>query len=326
MKKSIIILVFSIIFSNGYTQGLIFDSTQYAAQQEYPQDRSYIPENYSLEKYLPVLFPQTGGTCVAMSIATARTIMYAAKNNITDVKTITRNLMSPYFIYYHSRDKFDYDCEAGLNPIAALNTAKYIGFEKLFKIEYPKYYPFTDEFLCPNTFDYLPPDKEEHKQNAKLYRISNFYVTKDINTIKSAISKKLPVILGLQIPKSFYETKSMLWYTLPYESKENAEGGHAVVAIGYDDNLFEGSIRIVNSWGDQWADSGKIWIKYKDLNKFLVGGFIMTLPISNTLKSEQNITVNENKLGPYKIFNDTNSKVKFNFSNKNYIDIFSKEK
>ena len=51
--------------------------------------------------------------------------------------------------------------------------------------------------------------------------------------------------------------------------------GHALVLIGYDDNKmivenwnedtsYVGCFHIVNSWGSDWGDDGKVWIKYED--------------------------------------------------------------
>jgi len=34
--------------------------------------------------------------------------------------------------------------------------------------------------------------------------------------------------------------------------------------IGYDDNMAGGAFQVLNSWGADWADHGKIWIKYND--------------------------------------------------------------
>jgi hypothetical protein len=48
---------------------------------------------------------------------------------------------------------------------------------------------------------------------------------------------------------------------------QESEGGHGVCIIGYDDNKFGGAFEIVNSWGDDWADKGFIWIRYKDFYK-----------------------------------------------------------
>jgi hypothetical protein len=51
--------------------------------------------------------------------------------------------------------------------------------------------------------------------------------------------------------------------TLPSEKDDS----HAMCIVGYDDTKFGGAFEIVNSWGDNWANSGFIWIRYDDLYK-----------------------------------------------------------
>ena len=43
--------------------------------------------------------------------------------------------------------------------------------------------------------------------------------------------------------------------------------GHAMCIVGFDDTKFGGAFEIVNSWGDDWANGGYIWIRYDDLYK-----------------------------------------------------------
>lgn len=55
---------------------------------------------------------------------------------------------------------------------------------------------------------------------------------------------------------------------------EKVEGGHAVVAVGYDDNLeisnpgcdgssTTGALLIRNSWGTAWGQDGYGWLPYQ---------------------------------------------------------------
>lgn len=307
-----------------FSQGLIFDSTSFNEQQEFPIERAALPSKFSLEMYLPALYPQTGGTCVAMSVALARTIMYAQAIRITDLATITRNQMSPYFLYYYGRNKNDFECSEGLNPIAALTVAKEIGFEKMSRIEYPNYWPYTKSFLCPKTYDFLPPETDLHFNNAKNYKISEFYVTKSAAGIKSALSKGFPVILAMQIPNSFEKCTGPYWQSQKDENKYTASG-HAMVAIGYDDNLFGGSVRIANSWGTEWGDRGKVWVKYSELEYWLDGAFMMVAS-NNSYKSENTDLIDKYKLPKQQTFKASEFKGKFNFNNEEYIKIFSEIK
>ena len=48
---------------------------------------------------------------------------------------------------------------------------------------------------------------------------------------------------------------------------EDEAGGHAVVAVGYDDakviNGVAGAIKIRNSWGTGWGAAGYGWLPYR---------------------------------------------------------------
>ena len=318
-----ILIIFLAVISNTslFGQGLIFDSLSFKEQQEFPIERAALPTRSSLEIYLPALYTQSGGTCVAMSLALARTIMFARENKITDRATITKNQMSPYFLYYYGRNKNDFECSEGMNPIVALKVAKEIGFEKMFKIEYPYYYPYTANYLCPNKYDFLPPETELHLKNARSFRISDFYVMKSLTQLKSAISKGFPVILAMQIPESFDECKSINWQSKSEESRKSTTYGHAMVAVGYDDNLNGGSIRIANSWGPKWADNGKVWLKYSEFEYWLDGAFVMVAPTS-TYRSEPNESISKYKLPKKQTFKASAFNGKFDFDNEEYIKIF----
>jgi hypothetical protein len=275
MKNLILFFFFSVLILNTKAQGLIFDSVAFSKTPELSVERGILPSSYSLTKYLPILLVQKESTCVAVSFSLARTMMLAIEDNITDKSKITRLHFSPYFLYYLARNKGDLQCATGLNPVTAGEVAKNIGFEKLINVEYPKYYPFANSDLCPNNIDFFPPELSQHFNNAKRYKINELYGTKNIEGVKYSISHNMPVILGLQIPKSFEKLKTNVWTPLPTENRSKSIGGHAVVAIGYNDNLFGGSVLIANSWGELWGSKGLTWIRYRDLKKWMDGAFIM---------------------------------------------------
>jgi hypothetical protein len=213
-----------------------------------------------------------------------------------------------------------------MQPVVALNVAKNIGFQKMLKIEFPFYYPFTNSALCPSTIDFLPPDKQKHLDNAKKFKISDWSYTMDIAGIKSAIAKGKPVIVGMILPGSFMMCKSSSWQPYPSEKREAASLSHAMVAIGYDDLINGGSIRIANSWGSDWADNGKVWIKYSEFVRWLKVGFILEIDNSlntQTLAIEKN---NQYKLPKSQTFKASEYKGMFNFNNTEYIKIFSRKR
>ena len=326
MKKYILVLLIIHLVIPSKSQGVIFDSVSFNSALQFPVERTSFPDRYSLESYVPAKrFPQTGGTCVAMSLAMARTILFAIENNITDKDKITVYQMSPYFIYYLARDKTDHLCAKGLDIIHAAFKVKENGAAHMYQVEYKNHYPFTNDFLCPKKYDYYPPELINNLESALANRINEVYTTKSISGIKAALSNNLPVVLAMQIPKSFEQLKTGLWEPRQYENKLNAIGGHAVVAIAYDDNLFGGAIKIVNSWGDDWGNRGMAWIRYRDLPYWLDAGVILE-PIQTRYNKEMgDLKVNEplqTELKPSK-FNIKHFNTNFKFDNKKLLQSFN---
>jgi hypothetical protein len=321
MKRCIFFLTFllSIIYSNA--QGLIFDSVAFSKIPELSIERGIMPSSYSLEKYLPILLVQRESTCVAVSFSLARTMMLAIENNITDKQKITRSHFSPYFLYYLARKKDDLECLNGLSPVIVGEIAKTVGFERLINVEYPNYYPFSDNFLCPSAIDFFPPELDVHVGNAKRYRINELYGTKNIEGIKYSISHNIPVVLGLQIPISFKSVKSNFWTPLLNENRSKSIGGHAVVAVAYNDLLNGGSILIANSWGVTWGLNGLTWIRYRDLQNWMDGAFIMEPTFSYKSDAPINLPKSTNNLKS-QIFKIEQFGSKYKFDNKVLLEVF----
>jgi hypothetical protein len=57
-------------------------------------------------------------------------------------------------------------------------------------------------------------------------------------------------------------------------------GGHAIVIVGYDDHLK--AVRILNSWGEDWGESGKIWMGYEVLRQRLAEAYVDIGPGEST--------------------------------------------
>ena len=69
-------------------------------------------------------------------------------------------------------------------------------------------------------------------------------------SIKTSLAAGLPVMFGFSVYSSM---GSGAWIPFPAPS-DRLVGGHAVVAIGYDDS--QASLLIRNSWGTTWGDRG----------------------------------------------------------------------
>ena len=92
-----------------------------------------------------------------------------------------------------------------------------------------------------------------------------------IRDMKFAIHRYGVAMAGFAITSEWYNAKDCI-----IRGDKNAldQGGHAVIVCGYDDEkqLF----RIMNSWGESYADNGFVWITYDAFFKQFVYATVMT--------------------------------------------------
>ena len=289
---AIIILLSSL---NLTAQGLNFSTAEdLAGVSEAPQDYGFagdLPARYSLERYVPPVMTQRGGTCVGFSsLYYGLSTMYNIQFNITNWRDKLAHSFDPYFIYSLMKSNVN-NCDSGLNMASAFNNLIDLGTKKMFLTPFLK----CDETWTEDKFVSIAP-------LTMPYRINTWYwwdtdnPNLDLSYIaKLQIANGTPVIVGMDYVKSmgtyssgstYGVTDEGLWMPSPNES---VDGGHAMCVVGYDDNKFGGAIRIVNSWGTDYGDRGYLWVKYSDFNKFTKEIFIMELnenvTSNRTLKS-----------------------------------------
>jgi C1A family cysteine protease len=92
--------------------------------------------------------------------------------------------------------------------------------------------------------------------------------------IKAVLAAGFPCMFGFTVYTSAYEKVNIDQGYIPFPSveKDRVVGGHAVVAMGYDDlqnisctdrtGISHGAFLIRNSWGTDWGKEGYGWIPY----------------------------------------------------------------
>lgn len=76
-----------------------------------------------------------------------------------------------------------------------------------------------------------------------------------LQALKEALSKGIPVVFGFAVPESFENLSGSYVLKLP-KAKEAFLGGHAVVAVGYDDRPKTPFVWVRNSWSADWGLDG----------------------------------------------------------------------
>lgn len=97
--------------------------------------------------------------------------------------------------------------------------------------------------------------------------------------VKANLSAGLPTMFGFTVYNSY--TQANTTGKIPYPTAgERIVGGHAIVAVGYDDNMkikntnagaveTTGALLIRNSWGGGWGAAGYGWLPYEYVLKRL---------------------------------------------------------
>jgi C1A family cysteine protease len=114
----------------------------------------------------------------------------------------------------------------------------------------------------------------QNNQALSYYRLDTLSISKAslLETIKAKLAAGFPIVFGFTVYSSYNQAQPS--GKIPYPTQgEKVVGGHAVVAVGYNDamiiknsnptaNSTKGALLIRNSWGKGWGESGYGWLPY----------------------------------------------------------------
>lgn len=204
-----------------------------------------IPSKIDLRSKCPGVYNQGHlGSCTANALSAAFEFS-RKKQRLKDF------IPSRLFLYYNERvmiKTVNSDSGAYIRDgIKSLN-AKGICPEKAWK--------YVEE-----KFTIKPPKKcydDALKCTVKSYeRLNNTSLTQ----LQSCLSQGYPFVFGFTVYESFMSPAVASTGILPMpKSKEKVAGGHAVMAVGYDDSKQAMIVR--NSWGKDWAIKGYFYMPF----------------------------------------------------------------
>jgi hypothetical protein len=274
MKKTIFLtclfnLFTALLFSQDRAMGMDWNPeiTKKAPKKILLASVSYrgMPAAYSLEKYAPSVGNQGDyGTCNAFACAyTSATMVFAQTHGITDQSIINKCVFSPTYLYENIMTEGSNNCQTGSHPLTAL----------IFMNE--KGLPFlrTVPYACGKSWN-SAADAEAARYKiadaALLFGKDNEVLEADfkVESTKKALLENTPVIIGFELPKSFFKVKSDTWNPDPAEALGDwKHGKHAMTVVAYDDYKAGGAFKLMNSWGSGWGSSGYVWVKYEDYSR-----------------------------------------------------------
>jgi C1A family cysteine protease len=120
---------------------------------------------------------------------------------------------------------------------------------------------------CPydiTKFTHKPSDQAV--ADAAKTRVSSYCrVARNLTQMKGCLAAGYPFVLGFSVYDSFEgeEVARTGILQMPNTSTETLQGGHAVLAVGYDDTQQRFLIR--NSWGEDWGQQGHFTMPYSYL-------------------------------------------------------------
>jgi len=155
-----------------------------------------------------------------------------------------------------------------------------MGAMVLFGVPPEEYWPYI-----VSDFDKEPPAFcyafAQNYQAVSYYRLDPPLIARDVllNRIKTFLAAGLPSMFGFVVYSSISQASTTGKIPFP-TSRERVLGGHAIDAVGYDDNMkikntnpggieTKGAILIRNSWGTGWGDRGYGWLPYEYVLKNL---------------------------------------------------------
>jgi C1A family cysteine protease len=124
-----------------------------------------------------------------------------------------------------------------------------------------KMWPYDPSPFPPNPHLTKKPTTPCYKEALKHTAVQYQRVSRNLSQMKGCLASGYPFVLGFTVYDSFEGDEVARTGKVPMPlPRERVLGGHAVVAVGYDDR--QDCFRMRNSWGTKWGMKGYFTMPY----------------------------------------------------------------
>lgn len=230
------------------------EAAEYTALPKTDTFRAWLPKTVDLTPNYPKPgYQGAQPSCVAWATTyAARSFLHGRA--LGRQPTDPSEQMSPAYVYNRLRAPGS-ECTTTMSVVKALNLLKREGAVTLAD--------FPDDIKTCNI-----PAPAALLGKAATYRLGNWRAIDRerrndedspmvIDDIKGALSRGEPVVFAMPVAQDFYDLAGDTVYS---HTGPAGDLHHAMAVVGYSED--RQAFRIINSWGDWWADNGYAWIGY----------------------------------------------------------------
>lgn len=203
-----------------------------------------LPQRVDLRSYGPVIYDQGAlGSCTANAIGAA-----VQFSQIKQRRKVFRP--SRLFIYYNEREM---ENSVGSDSGAMIR-------DGIKSVNAQGVCPEPEWPYVVERFAVKPPEAA-YQSALEEQTIRYHRVAQDVDQVRAALASRTPVVFGFTAYTSFEGPEVARTGELAMPTRrERPVGGHAVLAVGYDDQLRRFIVR--NSWGADWGLAGHFTMPY----------------------------------------------------------------
>jgi C1A family cysteine protease len=221
-----------------------------------------LPPSADLRSGCPPVYDQGHiGSCTANAIAAAFE-MELKKQNLDDF------MPSRLFIYYNERLKeHTVPLDAGAMIRDGIASIHRVG------VCSETEWPYDDTPADPETNAFPPTSRAAKKPTPACYSnakknlaVAYQRVIRNPDQMRGCLAAGYPFVFGFTVYSSFESNEVKRTGIMPMpQPGDEPVGGHAVLAVGYDDEKQAFLVR--NSWGTGWGLDGYFWMPYAYLTE-----------------------------------------------------------